>query len=72
MKKASGAGNGRAERRHFENIPQIHQKLKTLHDVGLDCIKSAAFADAFRRQARIKLARELVKKSTGRTGCVCR
>ena len=53
----------------FNKIPSIKQKLKTLMEVGLDYIKIGQSATTLSggEAQRIKLSKELSKRSTGKT-----
>ena len=53
----------------FEKHPRIAKILQTLHDVGLDYIKLGQSATTFSggEAQRIKLAKELSKRDTGKT-----
>jgi excinuclease ABC subunit A len=53
----------------FQNIPAVQLKLKTMSDVGLDYIKlgQAATTLSGGEAQRVKLSKELSKRSTGRT-----
>ena len=55
--------------KQFQNIPFIKRKLDTLSNVGLDYIKLGQSSTTLSggEAQRIKLTRELSKKSTGRT-----
>jgi len=53
----------------FENIPAIRAKLETLMDVGMDTSNWAAATTLSGGEAqRVKLSRELSKRSTGQDG----
>ncbi len=53
----------------FHNVPMVHTKLKTLHEVGLDYIElgQAATTLSGGEAQRVKLSTELSRRATGRT-----
>jgi excinuclease ABC subunit A len=55
--------------RFFQNIPRVKPKLQTLHEVGLGYIRLGQPATTLSggEAQRVKLARELSRRATGRT-----
>ena len=56
-------------RRFFQNVPAVASKLETLMDVGLSYVRLGQNATTLSggEAQRVKLARELSKRATGRT-----
>ena len=56
-------------RRFFQNVPMVASKLETLMDVGLSYVRLGQNATTLSggEAQRVKLARELSKRATGRT-----
>jgi excinuclease ABC subunit A len=53
----------------FSAVPTVHSKLQTLHDVGLSYVRLGQSATTLSggEAQRVKLAKELSKRATGRT-----
>ena len=55
----------------FENVPKIYNKLKVMEEVGLSYVKLGQNATTLSggEAGRVKLAKELQKKATGKNKC---